>query len=92
MKKSLLAIVLILSTVQNAFAAHLHPEKYYQEKWCYEHNGQAEVVLPDQTRADCVTSTHVIEFDFGKKWATSLCKRFITDDRMKKEVTRTENT
>ena len=26
---------------------------------------QVEVVLPDGTRCDCVTDTHVIEFDFG---------------------------
>lgn len=53
-------------------AAHVHKEKFYQEKWCGEHNGQIEVVLADQTRADCITSTHAIEFDFGKKWAESL--------------------
>jgi len=29
---------------------HAHPEKYYQNRWCQEHHGQAEVVLPDQTR------------------------------------------
>lgn len=48
------------------------PEKYYQDKWCAEHNGQSEVVLPDKTRADCITTTHAIEFDFGKKWAESI--------------------
>jgi hypothetical protein len=40
-------------------------EKWYQERWCREHGGQVEVVLPDQTRRDCVTETHAIEFDFG---------------------------
>lgn len=35
-------------------------------------HGQAEAVLEDQTRADCITATHAIEFDFGKKWAESL--------------------
>lgn len=29
-------------------------------------------MLADQTRADCITLTHAIEFDFGKKWAESL--------------------
>jgi hypothetical protein len=28
--------------------------------------------LSDKTRADCITETHSIEFDFGKKWAESL--------------------
>lgn len=76
MKICPLAFALILATIQNALPAHTHPEKYYQEKWCSEHNGQAEVVLPDKTRAGCVTSTHAIEFDFGKKWAESLGQAF----------------
>jgi len=70
MKLSPLAIVLIFLTAQNSFAAHAHPAKYYQEKWRSEHNGQAEVVLPDQTRADCVTSTHAIECVFRTKTAS----------------------
>jgi len=40
-----------------------HPEKWYQEKWCEEHKGQVEVVLPHGTRCDCLTDTHAIEFD-----------------------------
>lgn len=28
--------------------------------------------MPDQTRCDCVTPTHAIEFDFGKKWAEAI--------------------
>ena len=31
-----------------------------------------EVVLPDKTRCDCVTTTHAIEFDFANKWAEAL--------------------
>jgi len=46
--------------------------KPYQEKWCTEHGGQVEVVLPDRTRCDCLTETHAIEFDFGKKWAEAI--------------------
>jgi hypothetical protein len=37
------------------------------ERWCREQGGQVEVVLPDQTRCDCVTETHAIEFDFGNQ-------------------------
>lgn len=48
------------------------PEKHYQEKWCAEQGGQSEVVLADKTRADCITATHAIEFDFGKKWAEAI--------------------
>lgn len=50
----------------------LHPGKYYQEQWCKAQDGQVEVVLPDKTRCDCLTSTHAIEFDFGNKWAESI--------------------
>jgi len=49
-----------------------HPEKWYQQKWCEEHSGQVEVVLPDGTRCDCVTDTHAIEFDFGTGWAEAI--------------------
>ena len=55
-----------------AQAGHLHPEKYYQEKWCRAHGGQAEVTMPDHTRCDCLTETHAIEFDFGNKWAEAI--------------------
>ena len=30
------------------------------------------MVLADNTRADCITTTHAIEFDFGKKWAEAI--------------------
>jgi hypothetical protein len=49
-----------------------NPEKWYQERWCREHGGQIEVVLPDKTRCDCVTDTHAIEFDFGSGWAEAI--------------------
>ena len=55
-----------------ALAKHQHLEKWYQNKWCAEHRGQAEVVLPDGTRADCLTDTHAVEFDFGGKWAEAI--------------------
>jgi len=62
-----ITIFLFLSTTAHAF-----PEKHYQDQWCAEHGGQAEVVLADQTRADCITSTHAIEFDFGRKWTEAI--------------------
>jgi hypothetical protein len=34
--------------------------------------GEIEYVLADKTRVDCLTDTHAIEYDFGKKWAESL--------------------
>lgn len=68
----IIGLLACLFFVNTAFAAHLNSEKHYQNLWCSEHSGQAEVVLPDRTRADCITATHAIEFDFGPKWAESL--------------------
>lgn len=66
----LVGITLLLAT--NANSERLHPEKYYQEKWCLEMKGESEVVLPDKTRADCITDTHAIEVDFANKWQEAL--------------------
>ena len=34
--------------------------------------GQIEFVLTDRTRIDCLTDTHAVEYDFGKKWAEAI--------------------
>lgn len=70
MKNIVVLFLVFLSS--NCFAGRLHPEKWYQNKWCAEHGGQIEVILPDRTRCDCVTETHAIEFDFGNKWAEAI--------------------
>ena len=66
-----IAIILFLICA-NVNAKHLHPEKYYQKIWCAEHHGKQEVILSDNTRIDCLTSTHAIEFDFASKWAEAI--------------------
>ncbi|WP_051284319.1 hypothetical protein [Desulforegula conservatrix] len=68
-------LVLLVSTIfisSAALAGHLHPEKWYQNKWCDEQKGKSEVVLPDRTRCDCITDVNAVEFDFGKKWAEAI--------------------
>jgi len=73
MKKLIFALLLIVAFLPSlAEAKRLHPEKWYQQRWCQEQGGQVEVVLADRTRCDCLTSTHAIEFDFGNKWAESI--------------------
>lgn len=72
MRKVCLILLGWLCLVPVAEAAQLHKEKWYQAQWCTEHRGQAEVVLADGTRADCLTATHAVEFDFGKKWAEAI--------------------
>lgn len=34
--------------------------------------GKVEISLPDNTRVDCLTKTHAIEFDYGYKWAEAI--------------------
>lgn len=52
--------------------SHKYYEKDYQHAWCSANSGQAEVILADKTRVDCVTKTHAVEFDFAKKWGESI--------------------
>jgi len=39
-------------------------EAYYVNTHC---TGKIEFVLPDKTRVDCLTNTHAVEYDYGKK-------------------------
>ena len=55
-----------------SMAGHLYPEKYYQNVWCKENKGIQEYKLIDDTRVDCLTKTHAVEFDFASKWAESI--------------------
>jgi len=66
-----LILLAIILTTNTASAKNLHYEKWYQERWCAG-KGQTEVVLIDKTRCDCLTDTHAVEFDFGKKWAEAI--------------------
>lgn len=50
-------------------AKNLHPEKYYQEKYC---SGVMEYKLDDGTRVDCLTDEYAMEFDFANKWAEAI--------------------
>jgi len=62
MRYALIALLLIPAL---ACAA---TEDDYNRAWCAAHNGQAEVVLADRTRADCITHTHAIEADYARKF------------------------
>ncbi|MBR5304837.1 MAG: hypothetical protein IKU37_08445 [Candidatus Gastranaerophilales bacterium] len=65
-------VFFFLFFVSVADAKHLYPEKYYQNMWCKEQNGRSEVKLIDNTRIDCLTQTHAVEFDFASKWAEAI--------------------
>lgn len=70
----IITITLLIASINltQAEAAHLHPEKYYQELWCNANQGVMEVKLKDYTRIDCVTDKYAVEFDFARKWAESI--------------------
>ena len=72
MRITIIYLLLLLSWVSPVQAEHKRLEKEYQHDWCAGASGHAEVRLPDGTRADCITRTHAIEFDFGQKWAESI--------------------
>ncbi len=67
--RHIIAAIILASA---AAGAAPHHERYYQRAWCAAAGGRAEVTLPDRTRADCITASHAIEFDFGSKWAESI--------------------
>jgi hypothetical protein len=78
--RRLLAAILLMASITSCAGAqsarqssgHIHLEKYYQERWCNEHNGIMEYILDDRTRVDCLTDDYAIEFDFAPKWAESV--------------------
>ncbi len=64
--KKIIFFILFIPAI--AFGGHTHPEKWYQDKWCAEMGGQAEVILQDSTRCDCNTDQNAVEVDFARKW------------------------
>jgi hypothetical protein len=74
MKQTIFTLWILFLVLLPAFveAKRLHKEREYQAAWCERKEGQAEVILPDRTRADCLTIDYAIEFDFGSKWAKAI--------------------
>ncbi len=49
------------------------PEAYYQKQWCDSHGGYIpKKALTDGSFPDCITKTHAVEVDFGKKWGEAI--------------------
>jgi hypothetical protein len=71
-KKFLWTWILVVALCVSGYASEKLHEKDYQKIWCDMNSGQIEVVMVDSTRCDCLTDTHAIEFDFGKKWAEAI--------------------
>ena len=68
----LIFILNIFFCFNQAHSKHILPEKYYQNEWCQQNNGISEVKMIDNTRIDCLTNTHAVEFDFAPKWAEAI--------------------
>ena len=60
---ALLAGTSLLLAAPGAQAGHIHPEAYYQKKWCDAHNGKMEVVV-NGIRVDCLDGKRATEHDF----------------------------
>ena len=63
--KSLCVLGILLTAILINPAPAKASEADYVKKFC---DGQVEVTLFDNTRADCITSSEVIEFDFAYKY------------------------
>lgn len=60
------SLVFVLSIIAlPAIAA----ESDYVEAYCA---GQIEYWLPDRTRIDCLTDSHAVEYDYGRKWGEAI--------------------
>lgn len=67
----LLYVAVLLHPIA-ALAGRVHPEAWYQEKWCTKMGGEAEFYLHDRTRVDCLLDDYAVEVDFAGKWAEAI--------------------
>lgn len=74
MKKSLFLLTLVaIAANARTGGAVLLPIKWNEQEHVKFHClGEIEYRLPDNTRVDCLTETHAIEYDWGKKWAEAI--------------------
>lgn len=73
--KRVIQFSVILFIILHFLPVHAERERaevWYRDIWCGVNGGEAEVILRDLTRVDCVTETHAVEFDFGDKWAEAI--------------------
>jgi hypothetical protein len=73
---SILAVIILflpgLSNAGHPLEMYPLPDEMYPKKWCADHGGVTGVRMPDGTSADCITTTHVMEFQFAPRWAEAL--------------------
>jgi hypothetical protein len=68
----IILLITELSHVDRASAIYPVPDDYYKRTWCTENNGAIDVKISDGTTADCITSTHVVEFQLAPNWTDAI--------------------
>ena len=66
MSKNIRYLAVLLLSLLSGNALAVENEDYYNRLFCTEMGGQAEYVLPDRSRVDCLTSTHAFEADWAQ--------------------------
>ena len=68
-----LTLFLLVVLLPTTISAQAKSGKWHEADFVDAHcKGKIEYVLADKTRVDCLTDTHAIEYDWGRKWAESL--------------------
>jgi hypothetical protein len=65
-------ILAALAYIEPTSGIYPVPDDYYKRKWCSENQGAIDVKISDGTTADCITSTHVVEFQLAPNWAEAI--------------------
>ncbi len=64
-KLFLASMFIVFFSVSSIAGKRVNYEKYYLTGDCI---GKVEMTLKDDTRCDCVTESHAIEYDFADNW------------------------
>jgi hypothetical protein len=71
----LMIITLLVSSlyhIKPASGMYPVPDDFYKRNWCKEQHGAIDVKMSDGTTADCITSTHVVEFELAPNWSHAI--------------------
>jgi hypothetical protein len=71
----LVSIMLVLPMIAHAARPqemYPLPPDWYRQQWCVDHRGAMDVRMADGGTADCITSTHVVAFQFAPKWGDAI--------------------
>ena len=65
-------VLAVISQAERVSAIYPVPDDFYSRKWCTEHQGVSDVRISDGAIADCITSTHVVEFQLAPNWSNAI--------------------